>query len=186
MASTSIEATELFVRTIADVAIQNEKYFADLDGVCGDGDFGISLAAGGDGTRSVARFALFGQQRLSGIPSRLFFVENVNGAPALVVDSAPPPGADVAPLVVLTCDVDRRVASRRSTPSPRRRRSPVSPAQKGLASMRYTTRARATVMAQASVRTLLPEPGARVDLRSHPIRPPMTRNSTPDRRSHQV
>ena len=46
MASTGIEATELFVRTIADVALQNEKYFADLDGVCGDGDFGISLAAG--------------------------------------------------------------------------------------------------------------------------------------------
>jgi phosphoenolpyruvate---glycerone phosphotransferase subunit DhaL len=46
MASTSIEATELFVRTLADVAIRNEKYFADLDGVCGDGDFGISLAAG--------------------------------------------------------------------------------------------------------------------------------------------
>jgi dihydroxyacetone kinase/dihydroxyacetone kinase-like protein len=45
MAST-VEATELFVRTIADVAIENEKYFADLDGVCGDGDFGISLAAG--------------------------------------------------------------------------------------------------------------------------------------------
>src|SRR5919112_6355724 len=42
----SIAATELFVRTIADVAMQNEKYFADLDGVCGDGDFGISLAAG--------------------------------------------------------------------------------------------------------------------------------------------
>jgi dihydroxyacetone kinase/dihydroxyacetone kinase-like protein len=42
----SVEATELFVRTLADVAIQNEKYFADLDGVCGDGDFGISLAAG--------------------------------------------------------------------------------------------------------------------------------------------
>src|SRR4051812_5783779 len=46
MASTTIEATDLFVRTIADVALQNEKYFADLDGVCGDGDFGISLAAG--------------------------------------------------------------------------------------------------------------------------------------------
>jgi dihydroxyacetone kinase/dihydroxyacetone kinase-like protein len=46
MAGTSIEATELFVRTLADVAMQNEKYFADLDGVCGDGDFGISLAAG--------------------------------------------------------------------------------------------------------------------------------------------
>ena len=46
MASTSIDATALFVRTLADVAIENEKYFADLDGVCGDGDFGISLAAG--------------------------------------------------------------------------------------------------------------------------------------------
>jgi dihydroxyacetone kinase/dihydroxyacetone kinase-like protein len=46
MASTSIDATALFVRTLADVAIQNEKYFADLDGVCGDGDFGISLATG--------------------------------------------------------------------------------------------------------------------------------------------
>jgi dihydroxyacetone kinase-like protein len=44
--ASSIEATELFVRTLADVAIKNEKYFADLDGVCGDGDFGISLAAG--------------------------------------------------------------------------------------------------------------------------------------------
>jgi dihydroxyacetone kinase-like protein len=43
---TSIEGTELFVRTLADVAIQNEKYFADLDGVCGDGDFGISLCTG--------------------------------------------------------------------------------------------------------------------------------------------
>jgi dihydroxyacetone kinase/dihydroxyacetone kinase-like protein len=42
----SVEATERFVRTIADVAIQNEQYFAELDGVCGDGDFGISLAAG--------------------------------------------------------------------------------------------------------------------------------------------
>ena len=44
--ASSIEAAELFVRTLADVAIQNEKYFADLDGVCGDGDFGISLASG--------------------------------------------------------------------------------------------------------------------------------------------
>lgn len=46
MGRSSIEATALFVRTISLVAIQNERYFADLDGVCGDGDFGISLAAG--------------------------------------------------------------------------------------------------------------------------------------------
>ena len=59
------------------------------------------------GARGVARFALFGRQRLFGIPSRQTLLENVNGAPALVVDAAPPPGVDVAPRVVLTCDVDR-------------------------------------------------------------------------------
>src|SRR4029079_6764847 len=59
-------------------------------------------------------------------------------------------------------------------------------AQNGLASIRYTTSARATVMTQASVRTLGPEPGVRVDFRSQPSRPPMTRKSTPERRSHQV
>src|SRR4029453_8084492 len=46
MALTSLEGTELVVRTIADTAIENEKYFAELDGVCGDGAFGISLASG--------------------------------------------------------------------------------------------------------------------------------------------
>ena len=34
------------VHTIADVALENEHYFAELDGVVGDGDFGISLANG--------------------------------------------------------------------------------------------------------------------------------------------
>jgi dihydroxyacetone kinase-like protein len=43
---TSLEITELIVRTIADTAIENEQYFAELDGVVGDGDFGISLASG--------------------------------------------------------------------------------------------------------------------------------------------
>jgi dihydroxyacetone kinase phosphoprotein-dependent L subunit len=42
----SLEATELVVRTIAETAIENEKYFTELDGVVGDGDFGISLASG--------------------------------------------------------------------------------------------------------------------------------------------
>lgn len=46
MTRSSLEITELIVRTIADTAIENEKYFADLDGVVGDGDFGISLANG--------------------------------------------------------------------------------------------------------------------------------------------
>jgi hypothetical protein len=37
---------ELVVRTIAETAIDNEKYFGDLDAVVGDGDFGYSLARG--------------------------------------------------------------------------------------------------------------------------------------------
>jgi dihydroxyacetone kinase/dihydroxyacetone kinase-like protein len=46
MTDSSLATTELIVHTIADVALENEHYFADLDGVCGDGDFGISLANG--------------------------------------------------------------------------------------------------------------------------------------------
>jgi dihydroxyacetone kinase-like protein len=42
----SLERTELAVRTIARTAIDNEKYFGDLDAVVGDGDFGYSLARG--------------------------------------------------------------------------------------------------------------------------------------------
>ena len=42
----STEATEQVVRTIAETAIENEKYFGELDSVVGDGDFGYSLARG--------------------------------------------------------------------------------------------------------------------------------------------
>ena len=31
---------------MVDTAIQNEKYFSDLDAVMGDSDFGVSLAGG--------------------------------------------------------------------------------------------------------------------------------------------
>jgi dihydroxyacetone kinase phosphoprotein-dependent L subunit len=37
---------ERVVRTIATVAVENEKYFGDLDAVVGDGDFGYSMARG--------------------------------------------------------------------------------------------------------------------------------------------
>jgi dihydroxyacetone kinase-like protein len=42
----SLAMTEQVVRTIAETAIANEKYFGDLDSVVGDGDFGYSLARG--------------------------------------------------------------------------------------------------------------------------------------------
>ena len=37
---------ETVVKTIATVAVDNEKYFGDLDAVVGDGDFGYSMARG--------------------------------------------------------------------------------------------------------------------------------------------
>lgn len=46
MARSSVETTESVVHTIADTVLANEKYFCDLDGVVGDGDFGYSLARG--------------------------------------------------------------------------------------------------------------------------------------------
>jgi dihydroxyacetone kinase-like protein len=42
----ALAGTELVVRTIAQTALDNEKYFGDLDAVVGDGDFGYSLARG--------------------------------------------------------------------------------------------------------------------------------------------
>jgi dihydroxyacetone kinase-like protein len=40
------QQVELVVRTIAQTAVDSEKYFGDLDSVVGDGDFGYSLARG--------------------------------------------------------------------------------------------------------------------------------------------
>ena len=41
-----LDRVELVVRTIAETAVDNEKYFGDLDAVVGDGDFGYSMARG--------------------------------------------------------------------------------------------------------------------------------------------
>ncbi|HTK07031.1 MAG TPA: dihydroxyacetone kinase subunit DhaL [Ktedonobacteraceae bacterium] len=46
MEHSSLEETQLVVKTIAQAALDNEKYFGDLDAVVGDGDFGYSLARG--------------------------------------------------------------------------------------------------------------------------------------------
>jgi dihydroxyacetone kinase phosphoprotein-dependent L subunit len=37
---------ETAVRAMAETALANENHFSDLDGACGDGDFGTSLATG--------------------------------------------------------------------------------------------------------------------------------------------
>ena len=46
MSSDTQGRLDLVVRTIAQTAVDNEKYFGDLDAVVGDGDFGYSLARG--------------------------------------------------------------------------------------------------------------------------------------------
>jgi dihydroxyacetone kinase-like protein len=46
MTGTTQQQVDLVVRTMAQAAVDNEKYFGDLDAVVGDGDFGYSLARG--------------------------------------------------------------------------------------------------------------------------------------------
>jgi dihydroxyacetone kinase phosphoprotein-dependent L subunit len=46
MSTASLGDVEVVVRTIATVAVENEKYFGELDAVVGDGDFGYSMARG--------------------------------------------------------------------------------------------------------------------------------------------
>lgn len=46
MTENPLPQVEFVVRTIAQTAVANEKYFGDLDAVVGDGDFGYSLARG--------------------------------------------------------------------------------------------------------------------------------------------
>jgi dihydroxyacetone kinase/dihydroxyacetone kinase-like protein len=46
VSSPAQEKVDLVVRTMARTAVDNEKYFGDLDAVVGDGDFGYSLARG--------------------------------------------------------------------------------------------------------------------------------------------
>ena len=46
MPTADLSDVEMVVHTIATVAVDNEKYFGDLDAVVGDGDFGYSMARG--------------------------------------------------------------------------------------------------------------------------------------------
>ena len=46
MSEPALGRAELIVRVIAQTAVDNEKYFCELDAVAGDGDFGYSLARG--------------------------------------------------------------------------------------------------------------------------------------------
>lgn len=46
MQAITLTHVETAIRAMAETALANESYFSDLDGACGDGDFGTSLATG--------------------------------------------------------------------------------------------------------------------------------------------
>jgi dihydroxyacetone kinase phosphoprotein-dependent L subunit len=46
MSALTIDQIEKAIDVTCDTVIRNEKYFSDLDGLAGDGDFGTSLATG--------------------------------------------------------------------------------------------------------------------------------------------
>jgi len=46
MSTADLSDVEAVVHTIVTVAVDNEKYFGDLDALVGDGDFGYSMARG--------------------------------------------------------------------------------------------------------------------------------------------
>ena len=46
MKEITLADVELAVKTIADTALRNERYFSELDSAAGDADFGVSLASG--------------------------------------------------------------------------------------------------------------------------------------------
>ncbi len=46
MKTLTLTHVETAIRAMAETALANESYFSELDGACGDGDFGTSLATG--------------------------------------------------------------------------------------------------------------------------------------------
>ncbi len=46
MKEITLDDVEVAIKTIADTALRNEKYFSELDSAAGDADFGVSLASG--------------------------------------------------------------------------------------------------------------------------------------------
>ncbi len=46
MATVTLDQVQTIVKTMADTAEENRKYFSDLDAVMGDGDFGESISCG--------------------------------------------------------------------------------------------------------------------------------------------
>src|SRR5262249_40430181 len=83
-----------------------EAVLAEQATLHADGAGRFGAVRGVRGARPIARIAIFGGQRRAGVPTQTTVWENVNGAPALVVDSLPPPGADIAPRGVVSCDVN--------------------------------------------------------------------------------
>jgi dihydroxyacetone kinase phosphoprotein-dependent L subunit len=107
MSDTALSQAELIVKTIAQTAVDNEKYFCDLDAVAGDGDFGYSLARGfeivlsdfddleyDDAGGLLKRTALVLTKRIGGTSGPIWGTAFLR-AGATLSGNADPSGADV-------------------------------------------------------------------------------------------
>lgn len=75
----TLKDVELMVKVIAEVAIKNKMYFSELDSVCGDADFGVSLS---DGFQAVLnKWETFDRSSISSFLMRVSMVitSNVGG-----------------------------------------------------------------------------------------------------------
>jgi phosphoenolpyruvate---glycerone phosphotransferase subunit DhaL len=65
MSDEALRRGELVVRVISQTAVDNERYFCELDAAAGDGDFGYSLARGFE--KVLADFDELGHESIGGL-----------------------------------------------------------------------------------------------------------------------
>jgi dihydroxyacetone kinase-like protein len=72
MARTALDDVDLVITTMSTTIVDNADYFAQLDAVAGDGDFGYSLRNGFEVV--LADYATFDRSSIGGILKRVGFV----------------------------------------------------------------------------------------------------------------
>jgi dihydroxyacetone kinase-like protein len=72
MTATTLDRLDLVLQTMADTIVENTVYFADLDAVVGDGDFGYSLRSGFEVV--VSDYATFDRTNVGTMLKKVGFV----------------------------------------------------------------------------------------------------------------
>ena len=135
MSDTAVNQAELVVRVIAQTAVDNEKYFCELDAVVGDGDFGYSLARGFEivlsdwdslGYTDVAsllkKTAIVLTKRIGGTSGPIWGTAFLRAGGALT-DKPDPSGADVIAAMRASIEGIKQRGRHRSRPQDAARRA---------------------------------------------------------------